>query len=163
MKAVRVSNETFLHYISLQQLLISGNTIHDWFNYVIAKNKPGSLQCTRCDSFRNVGSSVVDVLHKVSYGDLFFSEEIYLGDDTYHLVRHRSYHFICANTDNLPTQGIIDFNDLQDEIKIFPSFQLPCQQISGVRYLVIWDLFKIAYFQKVWNYITEYSLCFLKC
>lgn len=78
-----------------------------------------------------MGSSVVESLHKVSYGDLFFSEEIYLRDETYQLVRHRSYHVICANTANFSTQGIIDFNDLQDEIKIFPFFQLPCGKSVG--------------------------------
>ena len=58
-KTVRVKNEVFVQYVSLHQLLISGNTIHDWPNYIMAENLPGSLQRRRCYKLCNLTLSVV--------------------------------------------------------------------------------------------------------
>ena len=59
-RTVRVNNEVFVHYVSLQQLSISGNTTHDWTNYIMKENLQGSFQCTKCDKLCNLTSSIVE-------------------------------------------------------------------------------------------------------
>ena len=127
-------SKIFVQYVLLHQLLISVNTIHDWPNYIMAENLPGSLQCRRCDKLCNLTSSIVKnadffiycVWSRVSYGDAFFSEIIILGAETHHLiglVTHRSSHFTCTITANLFHKDL--FLSM-----IFSSLQLLCQNIT---------------------------------
>ena len=59
-RTVRVNNKVFVHYLPLQQLRISGNTTHDWPNYIMTENLQGSFQCTKCDKLCNLTSSTVE-------------------------------------------------------------------------------------------------------
>lgn len=144
-RTVRVNNEIFVHYVSLQQFCISSNSIHDWPNYIMTENLPRSLLCTRCGKLCNVTSSVVEKAD-FSFTELDvesamvvpFSKLTNLEREAYNLavlVRHTSSHFACVIAANLLTQGIIYFNDLQDESIIFSSFQLLCQHTEEAVFL----------------------------
>lgn len=127
MKAVRVINEVFLHYISVQQLFISGNAMHDCLNYIIAENKPGSLQCTRCESLQWCRCDSLFVTLDFKF-DIKLATVIFFLKKYIYGIRHIISWDTGVTNLLVPKPLTCLHKEKFISMIIFPSLQLPCQK-----------------------------------
>ena len=139
---IALNNTVFVHYISLQQIVESGYSIHDWPSYLLRQNLPCQIQCS-CEKICDALSS------NISYSDFMFVEfDVELSSimpyqesfdfrgKMYHLVgmvRHVGMHFTCAVKEFMYENRSVwkYLDDLNNQCLTLDSFELVTQNLVG--------------------------------